>query len=414
MMKMVNVIILDFNFNVDGFLIGFFVTFGIIAGVMFFFVFYMNRKLKQNQRRIETEVVPEIIAQTKEKGVGNFTIGDLLATGKWNSEDLKLALSFLEKQRVVKKMKLKDKTILYQFPGTKFIPTTTMETIPIAKGEMIDTKRQYEFLGGFVRIKLKLINTSDKVITNLKVNIDIPPSLKLMKVEPQEYYLKNEISIPNLQFNSEKTLNIYIEPLICGKEKIYGNGKYLDASGVQHLFKINPLEINITCPMFFTEEEVNVARVNHLMQHELSSKDERSYCVPEGLDFAQLYHLLKESIQKHHLKLVYEDIKQEPTFKALVYYYGKTKIKKNYFVIQGMVNKENRALRVIVAANDESQLTGLLAEIGSDLRTRIVQMKLIESEGKLISLRCPCCAAPLKKLPEKGETCPYCDGVILY
>ena len=281
--------------------------------------------------------------------------------------------------------------------------------IPIYEKELISCKRQFEFFSGFVRIKLKLINSSSKVITDVRINFDIPHSFKLIKVEPLENFKKRVIFISDIQPNLEKTLNIYLEPLVCGKERIYGDIKYLDAAGSQHLSTISPLEVQVVCPMFFTEEEANVAMVKNLMEKKLHLKDERSYGIPRGLEASLVHQFLKESIQQHHVKFVHESMETEPTFESTLYFFGKTKIKKNDFVIKGVISQKNSLVRIIIATIDEAQLIGLLAEIGANFRQKVIATKIILSEGELISLRCPHCAAILERILKPGERCPYCD-----
>ena len=309
------------------------------------------------------------------------------------------AIEAIIKYKNVKKLKKKYKAK---------VPT------PIAEKKLVSCKRQFEYFSGFVRIKLKIINSSDSVVTNIRINLDVPDSFKLMKVEPLDNFKERLITIPTIQSKLEKTLNVYLEPLVCGKERIYGDIKYLDASGTQYFSTITPLEVQVICPMFFTEEEANIAMVKNLMEKKLHVKDERSYGIPRGLEASLLNKFLKESIQRHHVKLVHESTGTEPTFEATLYYLGKTKIKKNYFIIQGIVSQKNLSVRIIIASDNESQLVGLLAEIGSFFRQKVLSTRIITSESELISLRCPNCAAPLEYLPESGDRCPYCDGVMLF
>ena len=61
------------------------------------------------------------------------------------------------------------------------------------------------------------------------------------------------------------------------------------------------------------------------------------------------------------------------------------------------------------------QLVGLLAELGANLRKKILETGIIRSEGELKALRCPSCAGPLEHYPKPGETirCPWCEFLII-
>ncbi|MHA1144186.1 MAG: hypothetical protein ACTSRW_05565 [Candidatus Helarchaeota archaeon] len=277
----------------------------------------------------------------------------------------------------------------------------------------ISVKRQFEHIGGLLRIKAKIVNDSENVITQVKMRFDVPQKpFHLIKIEPEYKTEGTTVYIPIVQPNTSKTVNYTLEPLVCGKDKIYGLVEYLDAKGNQQIIQINPLEVNVVCPLFFTEEEANVAKLNNLLQTRLNVRDERSYVIPQGLTPNRAYKIVKDVISQHDLRLVFEDINETAgDYRADSWFYGKTKVTKADFVITGNVSEHSGYVKVVVACDREEQLTGLLSEMGKKLREQIVANSDLNSEDELKSLRCPSCSGPLEEAPIEGRItfCPYCD-----
>ncbi|NHI91891.1 MAG: hypothetical protein EAX96_05270 [Candidatus Lokiarchaeota archaeon] len=294
-------------------------------------------------------------------------------------------------------------------------PRISSYTMQGSNNKGLQIKRQYELLGGFIRIKCKIINKSVFLISKVRFHLELPEAFVLRKIEPKLQERGDQIFyLDTIPPGNEKTIGFTLEPLICGKEQIYGTVYYLNYLGEPETVPMLPLEIKIVCPLFFTEEEANIAKLNNLMKYRLTKKDERSYSLPKYLHPRDAIELLKSVIQRHHLKFVSEIINDTPTFEAQIIYYGKTKIKKNEYIILGIISEQNKFIKIIVTCNDDIELTGLLAELGSDLRKAILKSGCINLETDLKNLRCPACWAPLDRCPEPGEAikCSYCNSMI--
>ena len=312
-------------------------------------------------------------------------------------------------QRKIRKQKEKKQAEVKKTYETEYAP-------PPEADRVIGIKRQYEYFGGFVRVKVKVENNTNNVISEVKLMFDLPKAFKLMSIQPQHDMLGDTILLGTLQPLSSKTLALTLEPLICGDEKIHGSIRYIDKDGNLLFVSMNDLAIKVTCPLFFTEEDANIARLKNLKERVLDKKDERSYAIPNGLDFSKAATIIKEVIGMHDVKLVFEEIRTSPKFFANVWYFGRTKIKKNEFVIEGTVSEQNNSIKIAVACMETLQLVGLLAELGSNLRKKILETGIIRTEGELKALRCPACAGPLNHYPsEPGETvrCPWCEFLIV-
>ncbi|NHI94635.1 MAG: hypothetical protein EAX96_19240 [Candidatus Lokiarchaeota archaeon] len=311
-------------------------------------------------------------------------------------------------ERKIKKRKENVKTA----KQTRYEETTTPQ---VTVEKSVQLKRQYEYYGGFIRVKLKVENNTNHVISDAKCMFDIPNSFKLMSIQPHYNMMGDTIILQTIQPLSGKTIALTLEPLICGDEKLHASIRYLDNLGNQQFVSMDELVTKVTCPLFFTEEEANIARLRNLKERVLDKKDERSYSIPEGLDLQKTVTIMKEIIGMHDIRLVFEDIKTSPSFIANIWYFGRTKVKKNEFVIEGTVSEQKNSVKIAVACSNTDQLVGLLAEIGSNLRKKILETGIIRNEGELKALRCPSCAGPLDHYPRHGETvrCPWCEFLII-
>ncbi|NHI91780.1 MAG: hypothetical protein EAX96_04705 [Candidatus Lokiarchaeota archaeon] len=278
-------------------------------------------------------------------------------------------------------------------------------------GKNIEIKRQFEHLSGFIRVKVKISNNSSYVITNVRFQLELSEAFILRRVEPDYEMKADELQIGEINSNSEKTIGFTIEPQICGREKLYGNLEYRDHTGVPKVESMSPIEVEVVCPLFFTEEEANVAKLTNLIRTKLRKSDERCYAIPKGLEPSLAFTILRDTIERHHVKFVSEDIHEKPTFEAHAWYYGKSKVHELDFVIQVIVSESSQSMKIIVDCGNNVALTGFLSELGRQMRNGILESGAITSIGDLKALRCPACAAPLSKFPKPGETvtCGYCN-----
>lgn len=280
--------------------------------------------------------------------------------------------------------------------------------------EGVSLKRQFEYLSGFVRIKVKILNNSNYLISRVKFELDVPKSFVIRKIEPSYQIEAGEVEVDEIPPNSSKTIGYTLEPLICGREKLYANLEYLDYRGDHKVIVMNPLVVEVICPLFFTEEDANIATLTNLITYKLKKNDERSYALPEKLSPQKAYEIVKSVIQKHHIKFVSENVDEKPNYEAHAWYYGRSKISQKEFVIQGIVSSKNKSIKIMVDCEDEISLVGFLSELGGDLRKGILREGIISYEEDLVALRCPACAAPLAKFPKVGEAfkCNYCNSLV--
>ncbi len=275
-------------------------------------------------------------------------------------------------------------------------------------------RRYHEHKGGFIILKIRILNKTDFMLSKIRYKLEIPKSYKLHNATPKENIKGAVVEFKDLPPKEEKSVQYTLEPLICGKEHFYGNLEFLDHEGNQRIISMKDLKIEVICPLFFTEEDANIARLKNLMNYKLKAQDERGYLFLKKLEPQEAFKIMKNVIKKHHVKFVGEVVEIEGPFEAHAWFYGKSKVHKDEFVIQAIVSEENESMKIKVACENEPELTGFLSELGSNFKQEIVKIGLITSEYELISLRCPECSAPLNKYPKFGKTltCEYCGTLI--
>ncbi len=286
----------------------------------------------------------------------------------------------------------------------------------------IDIKREYEFFNGQIRFKIGVINNSNTVITDIGVNFMIPKALKWISHEPHFKRTGDTIKIPRLSSKEKISINLYLEPISCMSGKIRATISYLDALDKLHSKPMEDKMFNITCPIFFTNQEINLARVNNLYKL-LSYKDKKAFSLPsDNLD--KIFSLILVAVSSHHVKQVSKDLSVEKQEGEAIYY-GITKVKKERMVIKANIDGKNRIIELEVAGNKESSITALLAELENQLRQSFKEKDLIKNEDKFFDIRtsvrlsiCPNCGSSISSDDQikfdKGEDvrCEWCDYLI--
>jgi hypothetical protein len=80
---------------------------------------------------------------------------------------------------------------------------------PILLGEI-------EFLGGCIRVKISVKNTSDLAILDSSLDFEIDENiLHFIRCEPEYPEKKGKIQIGSINPGKDRTIAFYLEPLIC-------------------------------------------------------------------------------------------------------------------------------------------------------------------------------------------------------
>ncbi len=246
--------------------------------------------------------------------------------------------------------------------------------------------RESEFFNGFIRLRLSVSNKMSHTVTDVLLDIDLDENiLRLDHYEPDTYATRNgKIHLGNITPNNDKTIALYLDPLTCSKEGTDINCRidYKDAYGKSDSIRMELLKIPFTCPIFDTEQNINIGRLKELVDL-LPAHGNKVFSISKGVEIGEAIALCREVIQMH-------DVRHVRTFKttdgktAETWYYGKTKVEKNDIVIKASVNKETESIEVFVAAPDQKALTGLLGQLGSNLTEKGKSLRKFAPELNII------------------------------
>ncbi|MHA1327670.1 MAG: hypothetical protein ACTSRH_10170 [Promethearchaeota archaeon] len=184
---------------------------------------------------------------------------------------------------------------------------------------------------------------------------------------------------------------------------------------------MTPKQVSITCPIFFTKNKANLARVKNLYRN-LSHKDKKIFPIKNIEKFAQIFNSILEVLNDFDIKLIFKSLNNN---KAEAWFYGITKVKKNRIITHIIVIKSEKTLEIEVVGENEEQITSYLAEIGDQLRNKLISKKIIEKDScffnissAIVQYICPYCGEKISK--ERIQKyfdnglfkCKYCNTVI--
>ncbi len=283
--------------------------------------------------------------------------------------------------------------------------------------------REYEYIGGKIRLKVGMVNHSDNVLTNLALRFDLPESLKWIIHEPNLKRRGDTIHIAKLGGNEKIAISLYLEPINCLESTINATLTYFDNKDRPQAIIMAPKKVSISCPIFFTREEANLARVKKI-QLELKYEDHKIFPLVKSNKSELIFNKILASIGKHDVKLVSKEYSLDNN-KGEAYFYGITKVKKEKMIIYLLLDSNHQIIEISVNGDDQEPITGLLAELESEIRDKLLVHNIIEDSDKFHDINtsillgnCPFCNGPISQtsisLFKKGETitCKYCDTII--
>lgn len=231
--------------------------------------------------------------------------------------------------------------------------------------------REFELLRGNIRMKIGIVNKLETSITDAALNLVFDrASFRLDHVEPELEIYGNELLLGTVKPGQKKSFAIYLDPLICSSSNISGILQYHDAHGVLQTLKMRPKSIDVVCPIFFTQENANTAMLRNLIRNQLEFQDSKLYEVPSGILPGKAFQIARSIMAGRDIQFVRKYITKSP-YRAEAWYYGITKVKKHQLVMKISIIEETNSIEIFTAAPDVSALTGLLAELGSELSEKL-------------------------------------------
>jgi hypothetical protein len=223
--------------------------------------------------------------------------------------------------------------------------------------------REYEFYAGYIRLKISVKNPTSLTIHDVILEPDVDRAiLYIDRHEPEEYLSENEkIILGTINPNNDRTVSLYLEPIICAKEgtDVQCHVRYKDAKGKPGSLDMEPLRIQVICPIFETKEPVNIGSLKQLIET-LPSQDTKIFSVPRNLDAPTQLKLFQSVIQLHDIRHI-STLRRANNFES--WYYGRTKVSQKDMVIKLGIAKDMDMVEITAFSYDPKDLTGLLAEI---------------------------------------------------
>jgi hypothetical protein len=107
---------------------------------------------------------------------------------------------------------------------------------------------------------------------------------------------------------------------------------------------------------------------------ELDKKDAKVFTIPAELEVQKAFEIGKAAVEHHDVRLVREFCAEEP-YRGEAWYYGKAKGREDKIIIRARVVGEKKLLEFFVASTSTLMLTGMLAELKSDLNKELASRK---------------------------------------
>ncbi|HUX99482.1 MAG TPA: helix-turn-helix domain-containing protein [Candidatus Deferrimicrobium sp.] len=243
-------------------------------------------------------------------------------------------LSHLVENGLVQKIK-KDQISYYIIPATK--PEVTTEE------EVVEVKREYDYVGGSIRFKVAVRNLTKMAIHNIAVSLN--PSEQFISDVPLQ-------NIANLPHSTTRGLDFTLSPLTCGQSKVFGSVSFEDAFGKVHSIPIRPKELSIKCPLVQPLTATQV-EVNEWIKNLRRGTGQIGY---ENISDADAFRIGLEQV----CALDLNEIKVS-TEEMWGLYSGQVKVTGKNMVVKVSIIKPNILLDVW--AEDLQQTTGFIAYI---------------------------------------------------
>ena len=289
---------------------------------------------------------------------------------------------------------------------------------------MVKIIREYEYMGGKIRFKVGLVNTTGKVLTNLALRFDLPNALKWIIHEPSYTRRGDTILLSKLGGEEKIAISLYLEPINCLESAINATLTYFDSQDRPQAVIMPTKKVSITCPIFFTREDANLARVKSIQQ-KLKYNDKKIFPMVKSSNMELIFNHILETVGNHDVKLVDREFSSSENA-GEAWYYGITKVKKQKMVIRLVMDSIHQILEVHVNGDDPEPITGLLAELEGQIREKLIMRKVITDGSTFHDINmavlmgnCPYCNGPISPewigIYKKGESisCKYCDVAII-
>jgi N-acetylneuraminic acid mutarotase len=240
----------------------------------------------------------------------------------------------------------------------------------------VSLQSELEFFQGFVRVKIAVKNNMSTVIrrTALKVIFN-EAVMRLDRIEPEYAFEGREILFGDIEPHEKRAVSIYLDPQICTESYLEGLFVFRDAQGHIDAVKLPRKLVSVVCPIMFTEHNINIAMLKRMVVEELDKKDAKVFSLPSHISAVDAFFIGKAAIEHHDMRMVRELVEPEP-YVAEAWYFGKVKGREDRLVARIRSLGQRRVLEFYVATTSTLLLTGMLAELKTDLNKELESRKL--------------------------------------
>jgi len=278
--------------------------------------------------------------------------------------------------------------------------------------DLVELKRDFDYIGGLIRYKIVVKNTSGNMINQLDISLQITSEhIRIIRIKPDKYKKGEHATIPYMSPNQSESIEFYLEPLMCGTIPVLPILIYIDSTGETQFKKREPIMIISKCPPIIPIGEENVANVKKLYKSKDLKQQFKSFEIKQKPK--AIFESLQKAIGSWAGNPVSEPIykNHEPLSVEMFYYVlnknmdPKTK-RREQIIIKIKVDERKNVAILSVAAEENPTVIGIITHIWQ-LAEEAFQKSF---KFKLKSLRCPYCGDSIENLVEKQEKvkCKYC------
>ncbi len=241
----------------------------------------------------------------------------------------------------------------------------TKKPIKILKEDLV-IRRAYDYVGGAIRYKIVVENTSDRIIRDILVSLEI---------KKQQYEIDTPINtIDILEPGESIGTDFILTPLTCGKSRIHGKVSYKTAKSELISMEITPNVVQIKCPLV-QPKKLSSSNLISLMQTLQRSHSEINF---EGLTKPNAYRIAKEQISSLDVTKV-----EEEEEKFHITYSGVAKVGGDLIIIELIIIQDYIVIDIYL--EDIKQATGFLAYIKNLINLAIKYSRKISTTMDVIT-----------------------------
>jgi hypothetical protein len=255
---------------------------------------------------------------------------------------------------------------------------TLKDRVKVKKAKAdVRVKSALEFYEGYVRLKVAVLNMLDTTITDTSLNLTYnSDALRFDRIEPDLPHEGTTVRLGAVKPGEKKTVAYFLDPLICQESTVDCTLTYLDYKGELKHADMKRRPVDIVCPIFYTPQTVNVAMLKRL-NNDLDYNDSRIFKIGDTQTLKVVYNEAKQVVSKYSVKIIREFTEQVP-YEAEAWYYGEVQETMEHMVIRVAARESMQYLEIFVASDNLATLTGLLSELGNQLRSALARHGITE------------------------------------